>query len=158
MSRSGSWPSHNCTNTWNVPGFLSNSEKYIYYYFRTFFSKSACIIKLKNESAIVCGCKVTHLKSPLLLVTLSAGQYDADVSRTTISICWEVLPRELVTRHSQIPAMGTSMLERITSLEEERRHIKLWKCVFKMTYPWGGCVSEPLPMRFSRSSKYRIRA
>ncbi len=64
--------------------------------------------------------KVTHLKSPLLLVTLSAGQYGADVSRTTISICCEVLPRELVTRHSQMPAMPTSMLERMTSLEEER--------------------------------------
>lgn len=30
---------------------------------------------------------MTHLKSPLLLVTLSAEQYVADVSTTTISIC-----------------------------------------------------------------------
>lgn len=32
-------------------------------------------------------CEMTHLKSPLLLVTLSAEQYVADVSTTTISIC-----------------------------------------------------------------------
>lgn len=48
MRRSSSWLSHNCTNTWNVPVFLSNSQKYIYYYFETFFSISACIITLKN--------------------------------------------------------------------------------------------------------------
>ncbi|MEQ2238075.1 hypothetical protein ILYODFUR_029699, partial [Ilyodon furcidens] len=66
------------------------------------------------------GCKVTHLKSPLLLETLSAGQYEAEVSTTTISICLEVFPLELVTRHSQLPARATSILDRITSLEKSR--------------------------------------
>lgn len=60
---------------------------------------------------------LAHLKSPLLFVTLSTGQYVADVSTTTISICWDVLPREVVTRHSQMPATLMSMLERMTSLE-----------------------------------------
>lgn len=77
--------------------------------------------------------EVTHLKSPLLLVTLSVGQYGADVSRTTISICWDALPRELVTRHSQMPAMPTSMLERTTSLEEENTGVKLWVAVCRWT-------------------------
>lgn len=53
MRRSGSWASHNCTNTWNVPCFLSNSQKYIYYYFETFFSQ----ISLYNKTEkLICHC------------------------------------------------------------------------------------------------------
>lgn len=73
-----------------------------------------------NIVAGECVCDIVlfaHLKSPLLFVTLSTGQYVADASTTTISICWDVLPREVVTRHSQLPATLMSMFERMTSLE-----------------------------------------
>lgn len=72
-----------------------------------------------------CFLSFAHLKSPLLPVTLSAEQYSADVSNTTISMPMELLPRELVTRHCQLPETSASTLERITSLrnwkgEEEK--------------------------------------
>lgn len=57
-----------------------------------------------------------YLKSPRLLVTRSAGQYDAEVSSTTISTFLLTLPCEVETAHSHSPLAETWMLERISSL------------------------------------------
>lgn len=126
---------------WSRCKMLSSSQNVNLMFSDLFNLSETKVLELKVESPWrseqyrgVCGCETTHLKSPLLLVTLSAGQYGADVSRTTISISWEVLPRELVTRHSQMPATPTSMLVRMTSLGKEIEGAKVWVVLVKLGY------------------------
>lgn len=61
-----------------------------------------------------------HLKSPLLLDTLSGGQYLAELSRTTMWTVRVVFPRLVLTRHSQFPVEPGWMLEMVNTLIEQR--------------------------------------
>lgn len=62
-----------------------------------------------------------HLKSPLLLDTLSGGQYLAELSRTTMWTVRVVFPRLVLTRHSQYPVEAGWMLEMVNALSKEQR-------------------------------------
>lgn len=58
----------------------------------------------------------THLNSPLLLMMRSGAQYLAEVSSTTIWTVLLVLPRLVLTRHSQFPVKPGWMLEMVRAL------------------------------------------
>lgn len=63
---------------------------------------------------------VTHLNSPLLLLTRSGAQYLAEVSSTTMWTVLVVLPLLVLTRHSQFPVKPGWMLEMVRALVGSR--------------------------------------
>lgn len=65
----------------------------------------------------------THLNSPLLLLTRSGAQYLAEVSSTTMWTVLVVLPRLVLTRHSQFPVNPGWTLEMVRALTGNQRHV-----------------------------------